>query len=123
MRVELRLTFAFRVHAHRAEFQDCKEPAMQAWAALTEQNRRSHAHTNADRYYDHERSRNQQNHTSRDKVCKAFPHRLQDPIRPWLSLTDPLKRFHGASLLLLQYHFLNAIQPWQIAPDGIVKKP
>ena len=25
-------------------------------------------------------------------------------------------------LLLLQYHFLNVIQPWHIAPDGIVKK-
>src|SRR6185295_13756147 len=55
MRLELRLALSFAVHAHGPEFQHRKEPTIQAWAALTEQHRRSHGRANADRHHDHER--------------------------------------------------------------------
>jgi len=68
MGVELRLTLAFAIHAHRPEFQQRKEPAIQAWAALTEQHRRSHGRANDDRHHDHERARNHQAHRGCGKV-------------------------------------------------------
>ena len=68
MLVELRLTFAFAVHAHRPEFQDRKEPSIQAWAGLTKQNRRSHGRANGNRDHDHERAHDYQAQRSRDKV-------------------------------------------------------
>ena len=81
MRIELRLALTFAIHAHRPEFQHRKEPAIQAWTALTEQNRRTHGRSNADRHHDQERARDHQAHRGCDKVDKAFHHRVHAPMR------------------------------------------
>lgn len=68
MRIELRLALAFAIHAHCPKFQQCEDPAIQAWATLTEQHRRSHGRANADRHHDHERACNHQAHRGCNNV-------------------------------------------------------
>ena len=87
MRIELRLALAFAIHAHRPKFQQRKDPAIHAWATLTEQHRRSHGRTNADRHHDHERTRNHQAHRGRDEVYEAFHHHVHATMSPKI-LTD-----------------------------------
>ena len=61
MRIELRLALAFAIHAHRPEFQQRKNPAIQAWTLLTKQNWASHHGKNSERYQTHDRCGYQQN--------------------------------------------------------------
>lgn len=72
--VELTLTLTFAIHAHCPEFQQRKEPAIQAWATLTEQHRRSHGRKNGYRHQDHEWTHNHQARGCRDEVYQAFHH-------------------------------------------------
>lgn len=81
MGVELRLTLAFAIHAHRPKLHHRKDPAIQAWAALTEQHRRSHGCANADRHHDHERTGNYQARRSNDDVYEALHH--------WVHASNP----------------------------------